>query len=164
MGILVKELIESIIRPALSSIGMSSPEAEQLLAGTCAQESQMGAYLRQDQGPALGIWQMEPATHKDCWDNYLKFRPELAKSIMDGCGLKGVYTCPPHDTLVYNLRYACLMARIKYLRDKAPLPMLGNIEAQAHFWKVVYNSMAGKGDTSAYIHNYNRFVKPYYTK
>jgi hypothetical protein len=165
MAILAKELIENIIRPALSGIGMARPEAEQLLAGTCAQESQMGTYLRQDQGPALGIWQMEPKTHKDIWDNYLKYRPELVKQIIDTCWMPKIYNVnAPDDALIYNLKYACLMARVKYMRDKEGIPLFGNIEAQAFYWKNVYNSTAGKGDTAAYIQNYNRFVKPYYTK
>jgi len=166
MGILAKELIENIIRPALIGIGMSRPEAEQLLVGTCAQESQMGTYLKQDLGPALGLWQIEPKTHKDIWDNYLRFRPELATSIITTCGMsKPMTSCsPPDESLVYNLRYACLIARVKYLRDKAEIPLLDNIEAQAHLWKNVYNSVCGKGDVSAYLINYTRYIKPYYTK
>lgn len=164
MGINAKDLIEQIIRPSLFGAGLLTMASEQLLAGTCAQESQMGSYLKQAQGAAKGIFQMESATHDDIWANYLRYHQELARTI---CKISYIPVAPLgvtpfDDTLIYNLRYACLMARVKYVRDKAPLPAFNDITAQADYWKRIYNTVAGKGDTAAYINNYNRFVKGYY--
>jgi hypothetical protein len=44
--------------------------AAQLLLGTALKESLQLKYRRQIQGPALGYYQMEPATHDDIWNNY----------------------------------------------------------------------------------------------
>ena len=59
-------------------------------SGTAAVESRMGTYLRQIGGPALGIWQVEPATHLDCWDNWLDYRPvkQLARQELGRRGLE----------------------------------------------------------------------------
>ena len=54
MGIHPKHLAEYVIRPSLKPLGLYSLEAEQLLLGTAAVESQLGFYLHQIKGPALG--------------------------------------------------------------------------------------------------------------
>ena len=65
-----KQLRECIIKPTLDSLQMYSQAAEELLVFTCACESLGGTYLKQVKGPALGIYQMEPATYQDIWENY----------------------------------------------------------------------------------------------
>ena len=58
----VRDLRVEVIRPALRALDLWSPAAEDLVLGTAAQESGL-AYLRQiGGGPALGLWQIEPAT------------------------------------------------------------------------------------------------------
>jgi len=52
-----------VVRPVLRVMSAWSQPAEDLVMGTAAQESRL-TYLRQlGGGPALGLWQMEPATH-----------------------------------------------------------------------------------------------------
>jgi len=164
MGIDAKDLIIQIIRPALCNAHIWSKAAEQLLAGTCAQESQMGTYFKQQLGPALGIFQMEPATHDDIWNNFLKYNPDLVKLVLKSCGISDLAPdqIPSSDLLVYNLRYSVCMARLKYMRAKDPLPAYNDILAQAEYWKKIYNTVSGKGDTAAYANNYNRFLRNYY--
>ena len=58
-----KQLRELIIGPSLDALQMYSKEAEEILVFTCASESLGGTYLKQVKGPALGIYQMEPATY-----------------------------------------------------------------------------------------------------
>lgn len=68
MSINCEQLRLYVIRPTLEKIELWSEAAENLLLGTTAQESHMGTYIKQvGKGPALGIYQMEPATHKDIW-------------------------------------------------------------------------------------------------
>ena len=64
-----------IIEPTLEAIGMNSTSAVELLLGTMATESWAGTYIKQiKNGPALGVYQMEPATHDDIVINYLNHR------------------------------------------------------------------------------------------
>lgn len=54
-----------IIEPVLSKLQLYSKDAEELLVFTCAAESLGGTLLHQIQGPAVGIFQMEPNTYTD---------------------------------------------------------------------------------------------------
>lgn len=152
----VDQLRELIIRPTLKGLNLWSGEAEDLLLGTVAQESLMGTYIKQlDDGPALGIYQMEPATYRDIWENYLKYREELVDDILEVCG-----NLPVSD-LIGNLYYATAMARIHYLRVPEALPIkdsLTYIEDLAHYWKKFYNTGLGKGTEKEFIENYKKYV------
>lgn len=171
MPINTKQIIEIIIRPSLEDTGLWSLSAEQLLAGTCAQESGMGTYLVQNGGPALGIYQMEPETHDDCWRNYIWNRPILAEKIRITARLpkipdNGAMYSP--DIMKHNLTYATIMARVKYLRVAQPLPYpvnrtnTENLLNLANYWKKYYNTEQGKGALEQFIENYDKYVKPYY--
>ena len=69
-----KNDIREAIREVLTYLGKHSDSAEELLMLTCAVESQLGTYLKQIKGPARGIFQMEPATERDCWVNFLRMK------------------------------------------------------------------------------------------
>lgn len=100
-------------------------------------------YLRQlGNGPALGFWQMEPATHNDCWNNFLAFRGPLRAAVVN-LGK----TCQPEE-MMWSLRYAAAMCRIKYFRSPKPLPT--NSQSSADMWLSVYNA-GGKGTTDKFL-------------
>ena len=76
----MRELVEKTIR----EMGLYSPEAAELLLGTCAQESAYGKYRKQlGGGPALGIFQCEPATFNDIVDNFLNYKKELLVKVIE---------------------------------------------------------------------------------
>ena len=71
-----------VIRPALEKLSLRSLSAEELVLGTAIVESGL-TYLKQHgDGPALGLWQVEPATHDDLYTNFLNYRPELGSKLM----------------------------------------------------------------------------------
>ena len=125
------EFYHHIIWPTLDDMGLRSDAACQLLLGTALVESNLEHIVQVGSGPALGPYQMEPATHDDIWENYLQGRParrlDVAKHLIgnhrSASEMKG------------NLYYATAMARIHYWRVKAALPPKGDIEAQAWYWK-----------------------------
>jgi len=144
-GLSISQLKHLIIAPTLGAVGLGGDAAVNLLAGTALAESG-AAYVRQIGGPALGLWQMEPATHQDCWDNYLAFpgRSTLAR------GIRGLLSAdvPSEDQLMCNLRYACVMARVKYLRVPHPLPGASDAVALAAYHKKWYNSECGAANAA----------------
>ena len=76
-------LLDRVIAPALEKIGLWSRAAEELVLGTAIIESGL-TYLKQHgDGPALGLWQVEPATHDDLYTNFLNYRPELGSILME---------------------------------------------------------------------------------
>jgi hypothetical protein len=151
MSIDVKQLKLFVIVPTLAKLGLYSEAAVNLLLGTCAQESAMGTYLKQINGPALGIYQMEPNTHDDICDNFLKYRPELAGKVL------GIDSCQSAN-LMNNLAYATAMARIQYLRAPAELPDANDTPELGRYWKLFYNSQNGKGCIDEFVANYARYV------
>ena len=152
-----KQLRELIIRPTLHALGMWSKPAEDLMLGTACQESHCGEYVRQlgcsGTIGAFGVWQMEIATARDIYDNYLRYRPELKAAVerLRGAGQS------IQDALTSNLAYACALARIKYYRDPAAIP--ADLRGQAETWKRVYNTAAGKGTIDEYMTNWARYAK-----
>jgi len=154
------QLRHEIIRPTLKHLDSVIPysmAAENLLMGTCAQESRMGQFLVQlDNGPAKGIFQMEPATHMDIWSNYLNYssRDEIADSVTILAG----EAMSDDMLLTGNLYYAAMMCRIHYYRVPMAMPEEDNIEQLANYWKLFYNTPEGKGTEAEFIHNYNRYV------
>lgn len=150
MSIHPGQLREWVVRPVLHRLGLYSEAAEELLMLTAATESLCGKYLHQVGGPALGIYQMEPATHSDIWNNYLKYKgglaPEVAKYGRSSADLAG------------NLYYATAMARIHYLRRPERLPSAIDIDGLAQYWKDHYNTYLGSGKVEKAIQNYQKYA------
>lgn len=146
----LSELIETV----LTGLGLYSQAAMVLLLGTAAQESRLGTYIKQvGNGPALGIFQMEPATEQDIWRNYLDYHPELAEKIKAVTGVRG-----PGGQLYFNLAYQVAMARVHYLRVSAPLPPADDLPALARYWKKYYNTALGAGTVEEFKRNYLAMV------
>lgn len=143
-----KQLRNEVIKPALVAIGLYSKQAEDLVFGTACVESQCGEFICQINGPAVGIFQMEPATHEDIYKNFLKYKPELKAKVMKlaSPGLTAA------ENLKSNLIYAAAMCRIYYLR--APLPVPEDLHGQAEYWKKFYNTSKGKGSVQKYLDAY----------
>lgn len=158
-GIDAQQFRELIIRPVLYDLSMYSQAAENLLMGTAAQESGMGRYLRQlGSGPALGPFQMEPATHEDIWRNYLIGNASLGARVRQLAGYRWVAREIPAKEMVGNLYYAAAMCRLHYRRRPEPLPDAEDIEGLARYWKRHYNTPAGRGTVAEFMDNYQRFM------
>jgi hypothetical protein len=136
-------------------MGLYSLTAEDLMVGTCAIESRCGTYVRQIHGPALGIWQMEPATHEDIWKKWLSSYPGLLTKFMRFCLIP--VNKPPAELMIYHLGYACGMARILYYRSREDIP--NDLEGQAKLYKKVYNTNLGSATVEGYIDCYQEYTK-----
>ncbi len=106
-----------VVRPSLDSIGLWSPAAERLLLGTAIVESELTWLRQHGDGPARGVYQIEPATHDDIWAHYLAYRERLAERVARLAGER-----PRLDQLAWNLGYATAIARLVYYRRPEPLP------------------------------------------
>lgn len=147
-----------IIRPVLNYLAPLIPysvAAENLLMGTCAQESRMGSYVKQVEGPACGIFQMEPATEKDIHNNYLEYRSRLHSAVT---ALRAKHKVGGLNDLVGNLFYQTAMARIHYYRVPMAMPDAYNVEQLAHYWKLYYNTPEGRGTIDEFGNNYLRYL------
>ncbi len=151
MGINVNQFRVHVIRPAMELLQMSSPAAEALLLGTAAQESALGHYLRQvGGGPALGVFQMEPATYHDIWGRYIAFQPAIKQSLATRWTM-----IPEPEEMVTDLLLAGVMCRLHYRRVRAKLPEADDIQGLAHYWKRYYNTPQGAGTEAEFIRNWH---------
>ncbi len=147
--------LRQIIRCTLTALDMYSPAAEELLIGTAAHESHLGHWLMQyPAGPARGLYQMEPVTEDDVWQNYLYYRPERSELLTR---LTGVVR-PSILNLQFNPIYATAMARLHYRRIKEPLPAADDIDGLAHYWDKHWNRNPDKGFPRQFIEDYNRLI------
>ena len=116
------QTLSMVIRPALSKINLWSPSAEELVLGTAIVESGL-TYLRQwGDGPALGLWQVEPSTQNDLYTNFLNYRPELGSALMElrapNLSIDGE---PRHQPI-----YGAAVCRLCYYRKPDALPKAGD--------------------------------------
>lgn len=145
--------LRDIITEVLTEVDLHSDAAVELLMLTAAQESHLGTYLKQiGNGPALGIFQMEPATEEDIFRNYIQFRPKYKELITR-------YTTIDGNDLRDNFAYQIIMARLHYRRVKESLPDAEDIEGLARYWKDHYNTRLGKGSVEEAVENYRRLCQ-----
>jgi hypothetical protein len=156
------DLLGTIIRPTLNRFpGMGGENAEWLMLVTAVAESNL-QYIQQVRGPAVGMWQVEPATHHDIWVNYLRYRDQedLRGEIHDLFIVPGLFTPGFEFTvpqtraasvahaylplLKFDQRYNCLMARLVYRRDPHPIPSRHDFDAVWEYYKRVFNTRLGK--------------------
>jgi hypothetical protein len=140
-GLDIGQLKREIVEPALDWIDLSGPAAINLVTGTAIAESGARLVRQLGGGPALSLWQIEPATEQDVWENYLKFRTQLAGKVQ---GL--IPAGPTTRHLVWNMAYAVAICRIKYLRAPDALPAATDAAAMAAFHKRFYNTAGGAAD------------------
>jgi hypothetical protein len=122
-----------------------SEEAIELLLGTAAVESDFGTYLRQVNGPARGVFQVEPATFKDI----------ATRRRRQFCEEWTWVTLNP-AAVEWDLQSAIVFARLKYYDDPDPIPV--DLESQARYWKRVYNTEDGAGTVEKYLKKYRLYV------
>jgi hypothetical protein len=134
-----------------------SPAAENLVVGTALHESSGLRHLDQvtgpddaTLGPAIGLFQIEPATHADLQANFLAYRPALADRLARLLAAE-----PEREAqLATNLCYATAVCRLIYLRAPEPLPKADDVEGLARYWKRFYNTRRGRGAEAQFILHY----------
>jgi hypothetical protein len=150
MSLDVAQFRTVVVTPTLRALDLWSPSAEALVLGTAVHESRL-TYLRQiGGGPALGLYQIEPATHADLYRSYLDARAELKTRAM-----RLLAPSPDSDAqLATNLAYATAVCRLLYFRAPAPLPASDDVDGLAAYWKAHYNTPAGKGAAAEWAHHF----------
>jgi len=158
MGINPTQFFDDVITPTLDCMGriidkrMSSDESKCIMLGTACAESQL-TFLRQfNSGPAIGFYQMEPATYAD-HIKYCERKGEEFKSKVIYCIYQEERKDFPHGSqLIYNLRLQTVFARLHYWRVTEPIPEATPL--QAAYWKKFYNSVHGRGTVQHYINSF----------
>ena len=133
-----RDQFKALVQLALTRLdpALCSPSAVNPLLGTAAQESRFGTYLRQVRGPAVGVFQMEPATFDWLKDRFTRNYRQLSRRSV--------------EELEWDLSLAAVFARLRYRVVPSPLPNAGDVIALATYWKRYYNTPAGAGTVVTY--------------
>lgn len=168
MTIDINQFREEVVRPTLHDLKMYSPVAENLIMGTAAQESGFSYIKQLGGGPALGMFQVEPATAEDILFRYLKTRKDLRARFE-----RAVQVVPPHNIdwdnttigmvsqrLVYDLRFGVALCRLRYWMMPEKMPARADdLLGLARYYKAHYNTPLGKATEHEFMSNYRRYVK-----
>ena len=138
MGICLDELRQLVIRPTLKQLRAWSQGMENLLLGTAAQESQLGFHLKQGRRHGLGIYQIQPHTHREIWDEYLINHPTLASKVR-GLASQRDFLDHPHSELATNLRYATAIAWLIYRSAKVYKVDETDVTNMARLWRQYFH-------------------------
>lgn len=145
--------LNTIIDPALQAIDLWSQAAAELLLGTALQESGLIHRRQIGGGPALGLLQIEPTTYQDIHQNYLRY-PLRSTLLNRTLAVARRSEWPEAEWLVTHDHFSVAVARIKYLRVPHELPLAGDVDAMAWYWKGWYNA-GGSGSADEYIANWH---------
>jgi hypothetical protein len=152
-------LLRFVIEPCLRLLAAHNPRLDgvvvrSLLLGTAMVESGLRHLQQTPAGPAVGLWQVEPRTHDDCWRNWLAFRPLEHALFRSLCVDE-----PSADEMRWNLRYGCAVARLVYWRARERLPEQLDAMALAGYHKRIFNTAAGATDVTKSVGDFARAIR-----
>ena len=141
--------IKAIAEYALYKIDAYSDDALALVVRTGMAESGYRALKGYGEGnPAIGFFQIEPATMNDMIDNYIKYRSHYKVHLIS-LGMN--FQKDTAMSVMSNIGVQAALCRIHYRRDKHSIPSWDDLEGQAKYWKRVYNTNLGRGTTEHFI-------------
>ena len=140
---MIKE-IKEIVEYSLYKLDCYSDDALALVVRTGMAESGYRALKGYgESNPAIGFWQIEPATLHDMMKNYIAYRTKYTKALEElGMKFKGDDI---EMSVISNMAVQAGLCRLHYRRDKYPLPSWDSMESQGKYWKRVYNTHKGRG-------------------
>ena len=151
----ITQFREDILSPTLNALQIRDPFFLELLVFTCAVESAGGTYVKQVKGPALGIYQLEPATFTDCWVNYIVRKPDIINLLSLNLA---VHRMPHPIEMVTDLKLATAMAAMLYKQRKA----CPTTTVPADLWNIykpLWNTDKGAAVKDTCLKAYAKFIK-----
>ena len=98
--------------------------------------------------PAIGFWQIEPATMNDMITNYIQYRSHYKKNLIS-LGMN--FEKDTIMSVMSNMAVQAALCRLHYRRDKDSIPSWDDLEAQGIYWKRVYNTVQGRGTVKHFV-------------
>ena len=107
-------LKDQVIQPTLEYLGAWTPATEQFLLTTAMNAPEVGLFSSRSDG--LGIYHITTGQHRDIWDKYLAFNPDLASKVR-GLASQRAFLRDPDNELQTNLSYCTAIAWLLYQRS-----------------------------------------------
>ncbi len=107
MYVTAEHLRDQVIRPTLEYMGALTPASEAFLLNTAINPPDVGLFCARKDG--LGLFNITAAQHRDLWDRYLAFNPDLASRVR-GLASQRAFLSDPDSELQTNLSYCTAIA------------------------------------------------------
>ncbi|MEM1113813.1 MAG: hypothetical protein AAGI11_18010 [Pseudomonadota bacterium] len=114
MYVTAEHLRDQVIRPTLKYLGAWSPATETFLLDACVEAPDLGLFSARQDG--LGLFHITTSQHRDIWDRYLAFNPDMASRIR-GLASQRAFLSDPDSELQTNLSYCTAIAWLLYQRS-----------------------------------------------
>ena len=111
-------LKDQVIQPTLEYLGAWTPATEEFLLTTALDAPEVGLFSCRSDG--LGIYHITTGQHRDIWDKYLAFNPDLASKVR-GLASQRAFLRDPDNELQTNLSYCTAIAWLLYQRSNPGL-------------------------------------------
>ncbi|MEZ5572410.1 MAG: hypothetical protein R3E64_10345 [Halioglobus sp.] len=107
MYVTAEHLRDQVIRPTLEYMGAWTPASEEFLLSAAIRAPDVGLFSGRREG--LGLFNITAAQHRDLWDRYLAFNPDLASRVR-GLASQRAFLSDPDSELQTNLSYCTAIA------------------------------------------------------
>ena len=114
MYVTSEHLRDQVIGPTLKYLGVWTPAIENFLLKTAVDAPELGLFSTRNEG--LGIFNITATQHRDIWDRYLAFNPDMASRVR-GLASQRVFLTEPDKELQTNLGYCTAIAWLLYKRS-----------------------------------------------
>lgn len=146
MTIAAADFRACVVNPALGALVPAgvpySLVAADLLMATAAVETALGSRLVQEAGPALGVFQIEPASLSRLWASLTPGQLAALRPIMTSQS--------PISQMTYNLVFAAAICRLFYWHVPEPLPP-HTTQGMWEYYKLYYNTPAGAATATEFM-------------
>lgn len=113
MYVTAEHLRDQVIRPTLQYLDAWSPDTEEILLNAAIDAPELGLFRARKDG--LGLFHITADQHRDLWDRYLAFRPDLACRVR-GLASQRAFLSDPDSELQTNLSYCTAIAWLLHRR------------------------------------------------
>jgi hypothetical protein len=114
MYVTAEHLRDQVIRPTLKYLGAWTPATETFLLNSVVEAPELGLFSPRNDG--LGLFHITAAQHRDLWDRYLAFNPDIASRVR-GLASQRAFLTDPDSELQTNLSYCTAIAWLLYQRS-----------------------------------------------
>ena len=129
MYVTAEYLKDYVIRPTLEYMGAWTPTRETFLLNTIISAPDVGLFCVRAEG--LGLFNITAAQHRDLWDRYLAFNPDLASRVR-GLASQRAFLSDPDSELQTNLSYCTAIAWLMQQRAGGITEHQADTTALAH--------------------------------
>lgn len=128
MYVTSEHLRDQVIGPTLKYLGVWTLDVESFLLNTAVDAPELGLFSSRNEG--LGMFHITSSQHRDIWDRYLAFNPDMASRVR-GLASQRVFLTEPDKELQTNLGYSTAIAWLLFKRSGMVLEAQTSVQVQS---------------------------------